>query len=205
MNETIRIHNIIKNTTVLGPGNRYTVWFQGCMRNCIGCMSPSSRPLDSGKTITVEKIVKSILLTKNIEGVTISGGEPFLQIDALFALIKSIKEKSNLSIIIYTGYTLKELRDMKNDKVNQILENMTDILIDGEYIEALNDGISLRGSSNQVVHFLSEHYKGFEHLYESKERNTEIFVSNKELFFVGIPEKETLQTWLNVTNVFNDQ
>lgn len=196
---------MIKNTTVLGPGNRYAVWFQGCMRNCPGCMSLGSRPLDGGRIITVEKIVKSILLTKNIEGITISGGEPFLQIDALFALIKSIKEKSNLSIIIYTGYTLKELRDMKNDKVNQILKNMTDILIDGEYIEALNDGTSLRGSSNQVVHFLSEHYKGFEHLYESKERNTEIFVSNKELFFVGIPEKETLQTWLNATNVFNDK
>lgn len=205
MSETIRIHNMVKHTSVLGPGKRAAVWFQGCMRNCPGCMSPSSRPLDGGKTVSVEKVVAAILSIEAIEGVTISGGEPFLQIDSLFALIKSIKEKSDLSVIIYTGYTMDELRAMKNSKVNLILKNMTDILIDGEYVEKLNDGISLRGSSNQDVYFLSDRYKGYENIYTSKKRDAEIFVSNKDLFFVGIPEKETLKTWLDTTKVLNDE
>ena len=81
---------------------------------------------------------------------------------------------------------------------------MIDILIDGEYVDELNDGVALRGSSNQTVHFLSDRYKGFEEMYTLKKRDAEILVSDRDLFFVGIPEKETLKTWLNTTTVLND-
>ena len=204
MKESIRIHNIIKSTSVLGPGKRAAIWFQGCMRNCPGCMSPSSRPLNGGRKTTVEKVVNAILSLENIEGLTVSGGEPFLQLDALYSLVKNIKDNSNLSIIVYTGYTINELRELNDSKVKQLIDGMIDILIDGEYVDELNDGVALRGSSNQTVHFLSERYKGFEEMYTFKKRDAEILVSDKDLFFVGIPEKETLKTWLNTTTVLND-
>ena len=189
---------------MLGPGKRAAIWFQGCMRNCPGCMSPSSRPLNGGRETTVEKVVSAIISLENIEGITISGGEPFLQIDALYSLVKNIKDKSNLSIIVYTGYTINALCELKNFKVEQLINGMIDILIDGEYVDELNDGVALRGSSNQTVHILSERYKGFEAIYTLKKRDAEILVSDKEIFFVGIPEKETLRTWLNTTMVLND-
>lgn len=189
---------------MLGPGKRAAIWFQGCMRNCPGCMSPSSRPLNGGRKTTVEKVVNAILSLENIEGLTVSGGEPFLQLDALYSLVKNIKDNSNLSIIVYTGYTINELRELNDSKVKQLIDGMIDILIDGEYVDELNDGVALRGSSNQTVHFLSERYKGFEEMYTFKKRDAEILVSDKDLFFVGIPEKETLKTWLNTTTVLND-
>ena len=202
MMETIRIHNIIKSTSVLGPGKRAAIWLQGCLKNCPGCMSPSSRPLNGGRETTVEKVANVILSLDNIEGLTISGGEPFLQIDALYSLVNTIKERSNLSIIVYTGYTINELRELMNVKVERLINEMIDILIDGEYVDELNDGVALRGSSNQTVHFLSERYKGFEEMYTSKKRDAEILVSDRNLFFVGIPEKETLSTWLGATKFF---
>lgn len=204
MEQTVRIHNLIKSTKVLGPGNRAAIWFQGCMRNCPGCMSPDSRTLTAGTVIPVEKLVKFFLSLNDIEGITISGGEPFLQIDALYALVKSIKKNSNLSVIIYTGFTLNELQKMDNEEVNELLNKMVDILIDGEYVDELNDGVALRGSSNQKVNFLSDRYKNCADMYSSKNRNAEIMISDKELFFVGIPEKDTLQTWLKTTDSFKE-
>ena len=189
---------------MLGPGKRAAIWFQGCTRNCPGCMSPSSRPLNGGRKTIVEKVVNAILHLENIEGITISGGEPFLQLDALYSLVKNIKNNSDLSIIVYTGYTINELRKLNDSKVDQLINGMIDILIDGEYVDELNDGVALRGSSNQIVHFLSERYKGCERVYTLKKRDSEILVSDKDLFFVGIPEKETLKTWLNTTTALND-
>ena len=205
LEEKIRIHNIVERTTVLGPGKRTAIWFQGCMRNCPGCMSQSSRPMNGGRVTTVKKVYDAIVKLEDIEGVTISGGEPFLQIDALYSLIKNIKKNSKLSVVVYTGYTVAELRALENYKINQLLETMIDILIDGEYVDALNDGVALRGSSNQTVHFLTARYKDFEELYNTKQRNAEIYVSSGELFFVGVPEKSMLETWLNTTNVLKNE
>ena len=93
---------------------------------------------------------------------------------------------------------------MDSEEVNELLNEMVDILIDGEYVDELNDGVALRGSSNQKVNFLSDRYKNCADMYSSKNRNAEIMISDKELFFVGIPEKDTLQTWLNTTDFFKE-
>ena len=205
MSELIRIHNMVKSTSVLGPGKRAAIWFQGCLRNCPGCMSPSSRPLAGGHLTTVEKVATAILSLTDIEGVTISGGEPFLQVDALFALISTIKKATNFSVVVYTGYTLDELRKLQNPKVDKLIETGIDILIDGEYVDELNDGVALRGSSNQTVHFLSNRYRDQSDLYTSQKRNAEILVSNRDAFFIGIPKKEMLSTWRRVAEVLDNK
>lgn len=84
--KTVRIHRIVRSTTALGPGNRTAIWFQGCRRNCRGCMSPYSRALDGGTVWETGSLAKEICSIKDIEGITISGGEPFLQPEALYDL-----------------------------------------------------------------------------------------------------------------------
>ena len=202
---TVRLHNMIMHTKVLGPSIRCAIWFQGCNRQCPGCMSPTSRPVDGGTVVSVEEVIRSVLEVNDIEGITVSGGEPFLQVEALYEILKGIREKKNLGIIIYSGYTIQQLRNMNNKLVNEILDKFTDILIDGEYIEDLNDGMALRGSMNQIVHFLTERYINQRELYAANHRNAEVIASGNDLFFVGIPSKETLSQWhKTIDNISSD-
>jgi anaerobic ribonucleoside-triphosphate reductase activating protein len=84
---------------------------------------------------------------------------------------------------------------MRDEKADKIVSSLVDILIDGPYINELNDGKSLRGSKNQTVHFLTERYRNMAYLYESNIRNVEMRVSEKEMFFIGIPDGKTYAAW----------
>lgn len=195
----VRLHNVVMKTTALGPGTRMAIWFQGCKRNCKNCMSPKSRPINGGKECSIDKILNAVYSAKDIEGITISGGEPFLQIQPLYDLLFAIRQKTELGIIIYTGYTLDELSKLNNQMVNHIITKLADVIIDGEYIDELNDGKSLKGSSNQKVHFITDRYVPFKDLYNGDNRDVQVFVSDSEAFFVGIPDKDTLRTWKQVS------
>ena len=197
----VKLHNIVMKTTALGPGIRIAIWFQGCKRNCKGCMSPKSRPINGGKECSIEKLMKAVCSSTDIEGVTISGGEPFLQVQALYELLVALRQKTDLGVIIYTGYTLEELSRMNNYMVNQIISSLVDVIIDGEYIDELNDGKSLKGSSNQKVHFITDRYIAYKDLFDGDNRDVQVFVSENEAFFVGIPDKDTLDTWKRVVDV----
>lgn len=195
MVDTFRIHNVAYRTKVLGPGERTAIWFQGCNRRCKGCMSDSSRPLNGGKLASISKLCDVIFSQTGIEGVTISGGEPFLQPEALYSLLKRIRNNSSLGVIVYTGFTLEQLKDLGNSWVNKILNGYVDLLIDGEYVDELNDGKSLKGSSNQRVLFLTDRYLPHKELYEGTTRNAEVRLSGNDVFFVGIPSKDTWRQW----------
>ncbi|MGL6113815.1 MAG: 4Fe-4S single cluster domain-containing protein [Cetobacterium sp.] len=180
----INIYNIVKTTKVLGPGIRYAIWFQGCKRNCKGCLAPDSRRFDKKNPVEITTIITDIKNTPEIVGVTISGGEPFEQKDSLFKLLVEIK-KLNLNTIVYTGYSLEDLaKKEENIKILQLI----DLVIDGEYIEELDNNQPLRGSENQSLYYFSpvgeEMAKSIESL---KEREIEIEISNENIFFTGIP------------------
>lgn len=200
---TVKIHNIASCTTALGPGNRAAIWFQGCERRCKGCMSPNSRPLDGGATWEVEDLVNTVCSFKDIEGVTVSGGEPFLQSNALFELLSGIRKRRDLGVIIYTGNTIKQLKDMHDNTIDAIIYELADIIIDGEYIDELNDGGSLKGSSNQVVNFITDRYKKYKYLYESNQRNIQIMIQGNESLLIGVPERKTLEEWKKALNEIN--
>ena len=97
--------------------------------------------------------------------------------------------------MLYTGYTVTELRNLGNDRIDEILDSYVDILIDGQYIDELNDGINLRGSSNQSVIFMTDRYKGYRDLFNKKGRDVEIYATPKNVVMVGVPTKTTLQEW----------
>jgi anaerobic ribonucleoside-triphosphate reductase activating protein len=186
----LSIYHFVPQTTVLGPGKRFAIWFQGCPHSCEGCIAMDSHD-NAGHNMMVEELISTIHKTSDISGVTISGGEPFYQIKGLSALVSGIKDTTTHNIIVFTGYKYPELLNMKNKDVNDILEKI-DMLIDGKYIRELDHGEYLRGSSNQKFIFMSELFKPNQEIFEkTKNRSFEIhFSENGEIFIAGIPPKE---------------
>ena len=190
----IRLYMAVKNTKALGPYNRYVIWVQGCLKNCKGCISEDSRPLDGGYEEDITALADDIINTPGIEGITVSGGEPFLQAGALAELIKRIKSQRDTGVIIYTGMNFEEIEESE-------LAKISDLIIDGEYREELNDNLSLRGSSNQNIYLITERYKAeAETLYGVKGRKIELHVKKGITTMVGIPDKNSLKLFKGETN-----
>lgn len=189
---SIRINHYTESTTVLGPGNRFVVWTQGCKKRCKNCINPDGQSLSGGKVIKVNDLVALIAKQKELQGVTISGGEPFLQFPALFELVVKVKSSLGLDIMLYSGYTLDEINAMLPEKLCKTFFEFIDIFVDGEYVDALNDNQLFRGSSNQNIYFFTSKYKTFaEKILLSREREFEFTVNaDSETFMVGIPPKD---------------
>ena len=114
----------------------------------MGCHNPQTHDFNMGRYENIDKLAKKIDENPLLSGITLSGGEPFLQPLELVKLIEKIKNK-NLNVITYTGFTYEELIQSKNKNVLEFL-NKTDILIDGKFILDLKDeNLMFRGSSNQ--------------------------------------------------------
>lgn len=148
----IRIAGIIKESIVDGPGIRLVVFAQGCRHNCPGCHNPHTHSFDGGTMIEAESILALMKSNPLLDGITLSGGEPFEQATALSELARGAKELG-YNVMTYTGYTFENL--MKNkDKIigwGNLL-GYTDILVDGRFeLERRNLLLKFRGSENQRV------------------------------------------------------
>lgn len=172
----------------LGIKTRVAIWTIGCFRNCFNCSNPELQYSDASKDVNVELIIESIK-DYDFQGVTISGGEPFLQIHELAKLVKLINEELHIDdILIFTGYTLLELENMHDDDVNYILKHIS-VLVDGPYIEQKHIELPLRGSENQIVHILNKKYQSLYLDYQAKEKIFDIFKDSNEVHIIGIPIK----------------
>ncbi len=146
----LRVAGIVKESVVDGPGFRYVVFAQGCTHGCKGCHNPDTHDLNGGYTIKTDDVVADILSQAHIDGVTFSGGEPFLQPEAFTLIGEKLKEK-NIHIVCYSGFTFETLLASSNEKVKRLL-GMTDMLIDGPYMEEYKDlSLTYRGSRNQRI------------------------------------------------------
>ena len=185
------------STEVLGPGSRAAIWVHGCCFNCSGCLAESFK---TGPYIeeSADSIADWVLSLNDCCGLTISGGEPFLQAAALSEMIRIIRERKDLGVIIYTGFTYEELCSEAEDDISVAkLLSVTDILIDGRYVDELNDGVPYRGSANQRIIRLSDRYMNEMDYYEPEDgkRKMEIRVSPDSLMMIGIPDREQLDMW----------
>lgn len=150
MEDTLWIAGIVKNSIVDGPGIRYTIFTQGCLHRCPGCHNPETWDLEKGNPAKLENLLNEIANTKLLQGVTFTGGDPFLQAPLLAKLGKAIK-KLGLDLLVYTGYTWEELR-AKDDPNYQELLAVTDILVDGPFKKEEKDlSLPFRGSRNQRI------------------------------------------------------
>ncbi|MGL5642111.1 MAG: anaerobic ribonucleoside-triphosphate reductase activating protein [Paraclostridium sp.] len=141
------------DSIVDGPGLRMVLWTQGCNHNCKGCHNPQTHDIDGGYIEDSDNIIKQIQNLKLHRGITLSGGEPFMQGEALVGVAKACKE-NKLDVWAYTGYTFEELIDKKNPSYfnNLNLLRNIDVLVDGKFIEAKKDiSLKFRGSSNQRI------------------------------------------------------
>lgn len=146
----LRVAGIVKESVVDGPGFRYVIFAQGCTHGCKGCHNPDTHALDGGYVVDTDSLIEDIKESRYIDGVTFSGGEPFLQADAFIHIAEKLKE-SDINIVCYTGFTFEELMESRQD-VNKTLLGMVDTLIDGPYVEELKDlGLTYRGSRNQRI------------------------------------------------------
>lgn len=181
----LNLWSICRNgTRALGPGLRYAIWTQGCQKKCCGCISPESQQIKPKYVISVEDLTKDILEHSRLQGITVSGGEPFLQAASLAYLLKEVKRgRPDMTSIVFTGYQKEELvwTDAK------ALLSQTDVLIDGPYRQEQYSPKGLRGSTNQQFHFLTDALKCFKEELENGAHNQEIYITDEEIITIGIP------------------
>ncbi|MCL2234919.1 MAG: anaerobic ribonucleoside-triphosphate reductase activating protein [Defluviitaleaceae bacterium] len=147
----MRLSGISPESTVDGPGLRFVIFTQGCPHGCKGCHNPESWPIDGGKEFTTKEIIRMLRKeAKTKKGITLSGGEPFLQSAELVEVARAARDLG-LDVVCYTGYTYEELM-AESDPDKLALLDLCHILIDGKYHHEQRD-ISLRfcGSANQRV------------------------------------------------------
>ncbi|MCL2566190.1 MAG: anaerobic ribonucleoside-triphosphate reductase activating protein [Defluviitaleaceae bacterium] len=144
----VKIAGIVNDSIVDGPGLRLTVFSQGCPHNCKGCHNPQTHDFDGGYYIDTDEIIEMASNNPLLSGVTLSGGEPFMQVQPMAEIAEKAHE-IGLNVIIYTGYTWEEL--MANEGFRG-LALAADYVVDGQFAEALRTlDMPFVGSSNQRV------------------------------------------------------
>ena len=142
----IRIAGVVNDSITDGPGLRLTVFAQGCTHNCKGCHNPQTHALDGGETVTVESLLDMARKNPLLDGVTLSGGEPFLQPRVMAAFAEGA-HKLGLNVIAFTGFLWEAL--VQKESALLLLQHC-DYVIDGKFEEALRSlELEFKGSSNQ--------------------------------------------------------
>lgn len=146
----IRIAGTVSDSIVDGTGLRFTIFTQGCCHDCPGCHNPETHDPNGGKKMDTEDIIAEFKKNPLMSGITLSGGEPFLQPRACLELAKAAHEIGK-DVWAYTGYTLEELRDMADTDVSALLDEI-DVLVDGQFVMAERSlELRFRGSKNQRI------------------------------------------------------
>ena len=178
------VDRILYPITALGPGTRLALWVSGCGRRCKKCANPELWERQEYQKIAPKMLVKMInsVIGYGIDGITITGGEPLDQAAELCEVIDGLSEKTD--ILIFTGYKYDELLGREDAK--ELLSRI-DVLIDGEYIEELNDNRStLRGSMNQHIFYLNEDIRPEYEEYLAEGRKIQNFIYDYKTVSVGI-------------------
>jgi anaerobic ribonucleoside-triphosphate reductase activating protein len=148
----LRVYRVYHHSVIDGPGRRSVVQTAGCTLRCPGCYVPETHDPESGVALRISEAVELALDPRGEprDGVTVLGGEPFLQPQALAALLRALKDR-NQHITLYSGYTLEQLQSRQERMIDECLA-FADILIDGAFVAALAKGAGeWRGSTNQRI------------------------------------------------------
>lgn len=179
----MRIHEILEGTTVNGPGFRLCVWVQGCRRRCAGCFNKATWDMDGGYEMSVEQIA-ALFAKKNYDGISVSGGEPFLQDRELCLLLQGAKN-AGLNTLVFTGFKYEELAALDKAALK-----FCDYLVDGEYMKDVPSECKYTGSGNQ--RYLSlEDGKIKEDLTNKTENTSDVEIhiaENGEITITGFSE-----------------
>lgn len=153
---TLRIHAMMNRSRANGPGTRCVIWVQGCSLGCPGCFNPETHVPDAGRAEEVEDLLQTVCnLQGEIDGVTVSGGEPLEQPEALVEFLQGVRERTCLSVVVFTGKTWKQVSE---SPLAAKLLPLVDVLIAGPFIQRQRVARGLLGSANKTMHFLTDRY-----------------------------------------------
>ncbi|CAB3792563.1 hypothetical protein LMG28688_03538 [Paraburkholderia caffeinitolerans] len=189
----IQISRLHFPVTTLGPGKRIGIWFQGCSIRCPGCISADTWANTGGET-TVQAVMEQLeSWLPHAEGVTISGGEPFEQPDALSALLSALRSRWHGDVLVYSGHPFEALTDTLAG-----IDGLVDALITDPFEIQTPHTRPLRGSDNQRLHLLTEagrtRFGVYERgLVESDKSLDVMFDEDGSAWFAGIPNRNDFQ------------
>ena len=144
-----RQYGLVKNSFVDGPGVRLAIFFQGCLRHCEGCQNPDSWPMYGGERADTDDIVKEMEKDGLLTGITLTGGEPFLQPLAALELARAA-HRIGKTVWCYTGYLFEEILGWEDARRDLLCE--IDVLVDGPFeLSQRSLELDWRGSANQRV------------------------------------------------------
>ncbi|WLQ32923.1 4Fe-4S single cluster domain-containing protein [Streptomyces castrisilvae] len=182
-------------TEALGPGVRSALWVQGCPFSCAGCMAPDWIPFRPARQAEPGDLARELLADPRVTGLTFSGGEPMAQAAGLAEVARKAREIRDVSVICFTGHRLERLRTRPPGPGVAALLAAVDVLIDGVYVAALDDGHGLRGSSNQRIHHLTGRLAGGGYDFAHRARSAEIAVNGPEALLIGVPPRGLLDAF----------
>ena len=155
----MRIAGIVNDSIVDGPGLRLAIFAQGCPHHCPGCHNPESHDFAGGSDMDTEKIIARMDANPLLDGITLTGGEPFEQPEACRILADAAHARG-LNVWAYSGYTFEQLCAVPEKR--RLLE-ACDVLVDGPFLLAERSlDLRFRGSKNQRVLKVSELLAGGE-------------------------------------------
>ncbi len=183
---TLNLHAFLDASTENGPGTRAVIWVQGCALACPGCFNPDTHDPAIRQLVEVNDLAARILHCPTLEGVTISGGEPFLQAAPLAELCK-IMQQHDRGVIVFSGFTYDQLVQADRSDWNALLA-VTDLLIAGPFIQTEACDLALRGSRNQTLHLLSNRYAAYREQFEHDTNSVEIVIDESgQMTVTGFP------------------
>jgi len=190
-----RVAHWVACTEAEGPGKRFALWFQGCPLRCPGCCNPEMLSFDGGRDMSIAELARLAIESQRygVEGITLLGGEPLAHAAAGAAFARLVRA-AGLSVMVFSGYTFDEARELPDPAVNELLA-LTDILVDGRYVSDLPDNTRRWiGSTNQRIHFFTDRYHADDPCW--RQRNTlEIRLVNGELSVNGFPAPAAVGLW----------
>lgn len=150
--ETMRIYGVVTDSIVDGPGYRTAIFAQGCPHHCPGCHNPESHDPNGGSDWTLDAVESKFTGNPLLDGITLTGGEPFCQPAACAELARRAHDKG-LNVWTFTGYLYEKLLEMaaEDEAVSTLLER-TDVLVEGPFLLAERSlELLYKGSKNQRI------------------------------------------------------
>jgi len=141
----IKINYILEASKVQGPGTRFTIWVQGCSIRCQSCKNKDTWDFNSGESINIDTLATKIKKSSST-GLTITGGEPLDQFDAVYNLITKVSNDKD--IFLCSGYTLKQIND---DPYKRTILSCIDMICAGPFDETQICQSEWKGSRNQEI------------------------------------------------------
>ena len=194
----LRLGFQIERSEIYGPGIRSVYWLQGCTLACRGCWNTQFWPTKGGDLIDVDCLLSELSDRKDIEGITLLGGEPLQQAQQVEQLMMGCK-KLGLTVFLYTGYEVHELDERMKGCVN-----LADIVVMGRFVQALrNTNLRWRGSENQRLLVKNSKYKYME---ITEQNEVEIHLDTTgDVVAVGYGNKQLLKLIGVIQNVGKEE